>query len=172
MENIMQKIKIDKITLNFGAGTDQNKLEKGMKLLKTVCGKTPVKTFAKDRIPAWGLRKNLPIGCKITLRGKEAEDLLRRLLKTKDNIISNKSFDSQGNFSIGISEYIDMTDVKYDPEIGIIGFEAAVTLKKPGYRITKRRLCRKKLPDTKRIKKEEALMFVRQNYGVKMEEEA
>ena len=74
--NVMKTIRIEKITLNVGAGKDQNKLEKGMKLLQKVTGIEPIKTFTSKRIPGWGLRPGLPIGCKITLRREEAEKLL------------------------------------------------------------------------------------------------
>ena len=77
--NPMQEIRIEKITLNIGAGKDQLKLEKGIKLLKNITGIEPVKTTTSKRIPEWGIRPGLPIGCKITLRKKEAEKLLKRL---------------------------------------------------------------------------------------------
>ena len=77
--NKMREIRIEKLTLNFGAGKDQSRLDKGMKLIKTLAGRQPVKTLSKERIAAWGLRKNLPIGCKLTLRGEEAGVLLKRL---------------------------------------------------------------------------------------------
>jgi len=66
--NPMKVIRIEKITLNIGAGKDQNRLDKAKILLKHVTGIEPVKTVTKKRIPNWGLRPGLPIGCKITLR--------------------------------------------------------------------------------------------------------
>ena len=68
----MQAIKVEKITLNIGAGKDQTKLERGILLLKNITGIDPVKTFTNKRIPTWGLRPGLPIGCKITLRKEKA----------------------------------------------------------------------------------------------------
>ena len=67
----MKDIRIEKVTLNIGAGKDQAKLEKGMKLIKNITGLSPVKTHSKKRIPEWGIRPGLPIGCKITLRNKK-----------------------------------------------------------------------------------------------------
>ena len=164
----MKEIRIEKITLNFGAGKDQSRLEKGIKLIKTISGKDPLKTYAKKRVPSWGLRLGLPIGCKITLRGEEAEALLTRLLAAKENILKPNVFDDQGNFSFGIQEYIDMTDVKYDPDIGILGFEAAVTLERPGYRVKKRRLKRRKLSVKHKISKNEAIEFVKAKFKVEV----
>ena len=75
--NPMKTIKLEKVTLNIGAGKDQAKLEKGMLLLKNITNISPVKTFTKKRIPDWGIRPGLPIGCKLTLRKKKALDLLK-----------------------------------------------------------------------------------------------
>lgn len=72
-EKSMRRISVDKVTLNFGAGNDQKKLAKGVQLLRMISGKEPVKTKTVKRIPSWGLRPGLPIGCKITLRGAEAK---------------------------------------------------------------------------------------------------
>ena len=166
--NVMKNIKIEKITLNFGAGTDQKKLEKGMKLLKLISGKEPIKTLSKVRVPTWGLRVGLPIGCMITLRGEEAGKLLVRILKAKDNKLNERCFDAQGNFSFGLKEYIDMQDVKYDAEIGIIGFECAVTLKRPGSRVAQRSLKKSKLPSSQRITSEDAINFVKEKFQVEV----
>ena len=54
--NPMKQISIEKVTLNIGAGKDQTKLEKGMKLINSITGSKPVKTFTKKRIQEWGLR--------------------------------------------------------------------------------------------------------------------
>ena len=119
--NPMKKISVEKITLNFGAGKDQKLLEKGSKLLKNLTGIKPVKTTTQKRIPGWGLRPGLSIGCKITLRGKKADELLIRLVKAKDNQLKPSCFDNNGNVSFGIHEYIDIPKSEYDPDIGIIG---------------------------------------------------
>ncbi|MCK4669729.1 MAG: 50S ribosomal protein L5 [Nanoarchaeota archaeon] len=164
--NSMKDIQIEKVTLNFGAGKDQARLDKGIKLIKMLAGRDPVKTFAKERIAAWSLRKNLPIGCKLTLRNEEAKVLLKRLLRAKDNKLKEKMFDDQGNFSFGIHEYIDLQDVKYDADIGIMGFEIAITLKRPGYRIKNRRYLKKKIPERHRVSKEDAMGFMKKNFKV------
>ncbi len=169
--NPMREIRIEKITLNMGAGKDQPKLEKGMKLLKTITGISPVKTVSNKRIPAWGVRPGLPIGCKLTLRNKPAEELLKRLLEARENILSLKQFDENGNVSFGISEYINIPGAKYDPEIGIMGFEACISLERPGFRIKRRKQLKKKVPASHKIKKEEAVEFMKKNFNVKIGEE-
>ena len=106
--NVMKNIRIEKITLNVGAGNDQAVLEKGLKLIKHITGVNPVKTFTNKRIPTWGLRPGLPIGCKLTLRGAAAEELFGRMLKARNNKLNNNHFDHHGNVSFGIHEYIDI----------------------------------------------------------------
>jgi len=167
----MRQIRIEKITLNIGAGKDQAVLEKGMQLLKNITGIPPVKTVSKKRIPEWGIRPGLPIGCKLTLRKKQAEDMLKRLLEAKSRTLKESQFDGNGNLSFGIHEYIDIPDAKYDPKIGIIGLEVCVTLERPGYRIKKRRIQKKKLPIKQRIEKKEAIDFFVNNFNVKVGEE-
>ena len=92
--NIMKTIKIEKMTLNVGAGKDPKKLEKGVLLLKHITGIDPVKTITEKRIPTWGLRPGLPIGCKITIRDKEMiQKLLPGFLKAKGSNLLESQFD-------------------------------------------------------------------------------
>ncbi|MCK4520966.1 MAG: 50S ribosomal protein L5 [Nanoarchaeota archaeon] len=169
--NVMRNIRIEKITLNIGAGKDQDRLDKSMKLLKNITGIDPVKTFAKKRIPEWGLRIGLPIGCKITLRKKPAGNLLIKLLKSKDNVLRESQFNNNGNISFGIGEYIDIPDVDYDPKIGIIGLEVCVTLERPGFRIKKRKIAKKKVHKNHAITKQESIDFMKKEFDVKVGEE-
>ncbi len=158
--NVHCNIKIAQITLNVGAGKNEDMLKKGMKLLQMLAPVKPVKTFTSKRIPSWGLRPGLAIGCKVTVR-KDTEKLLKRLLVAKENILKAKNFDKQGNFSFGIPEYIDIEGLEYDPELKIMGLEAAVTLERPGYRVKKRTQKPAKVGKSHQITKEEAIEFVR-----------
>jgi len=167
----MRKIRIEKLTLNVGAGKDVNKLEKGIKLIKRITGFDPVKTFTQKRIPAWGLRPGLPIGCKLTLRKGKAAELLPRLLDAKEHVLKPRQFDERGNVSFGIPEYIDISGIKYDPEIGIMGLEVCVTLARPGFRIRRRRKMVKKIPKHHQISRQDAMTFMSENFAVKIEEE-
>jgi len=167
----MQKVRIEKITLNVGAGKDVAKLDKGVLLIKTITGIEPVKTITSKRIPSWGLRPGLPIGAKLTLRKGPAVSVLKRLLEAKDNQLKEIQFDSAGNISFGIPEYIDIPGVAYNPDIGILGLEVCVTLEKPGFRIKRRRLERRKIPRKHTVSKSEALEFMKDCFGVKIVEE-
>ena len=168
--HISRKIKIEKVTLNIGAGKNTALLEKGIKLLKNITNVNPVKTVTQKRIPAWGLRPGLPIGCKITLRKNAASDVLGRLLHAKNFTLKESQFDDNGNVAFGIHEYIDIPSVKYDPEIGIIGLEVCITLERPGFRIKKRRALTKKIPERHKITKEDAISFMKDQFKVKIGE--
>ncbi len=167
----MKNIKIEKVTLNIGAGKDQVKLEKGINLLKNITGLTPVKTFTSKRIPEWGLRPGLPIGCKLTLRKVKVIEILKRLLDAKDFKLKNNQFDNNGNVSFGIHEYIDIPGVKYDPKIGIMGLEVCVTLERPGFRIKKKKEGGKKISNKHHITKEEAIDFMKKKFNLTIGEE-
>jgi large subunit ribosomal protein L5 len=167
----MQKIRIEKVTLNIGAGKEQRKLEKGIKLITQITGIEPVKTITNKRIPGFGLRPGLPIGCKVTLRGEGAKDVLKRLLEAKDNILKEANFDDKGNISFGVHEYIDIPGAKYDPEIGVMGLQASVTLERPGYRIKKRVHLKKRLPKKVIISREESIGFMKENFNIKVGED-
>lgn len=169
--NPMKQIRIEKLTLNIGAGKDQNLLKKGTKLLKHITGIEPVKTITQKRIAEWGLRPGLPIGCKITLRNKQALEVLQRLLKAKNNVLSTTCVDNSGNISFGIHEYIDIPEVKYDPEIGIIGLQASLTLERPGFRIKRRKIMKRKISSHHKINKEEAIKYLEKEFKVKIGEE-
>ena len=169
-QNPMTKVKLEKVTLNIGTGKDQAKLERAMMLIKHITGVDPVKTITNKRIAAWGLRPGLPIGCKLTLRGKNAKELLARLLESKENTLKGSWFDERGNISFGITEYIDIPGVKYDTKIGMMGFQVCITLTKPGYRIKYRKIMKRKIPHKHLITKDQAKEYMKEEFGVKIEE--
>ena len=162
--NVMKQISIEKVTLNIGVGKDQTKLEKSIKLIKNIAGKPPVKTFTRKRIQEWGLRPGLAIGCKLTLRKNDALEILKRLIESKDNTLQPSNFDNEGNISFGITEYIDIPGARYDPEIGIMGLQVCVTLKRNGFRIKNRVIKKRVIPRKHRINQEEAIDFMKDKF--------
>lgn len=168
--NAMRNIKLGKITLNIGTGKDQTVLEKGVLLLKNLTKLNPVKTLSKKRIPDWGIRLGLPIGCKLTLRKKNAKELLIRLLDAVGNKLRMEQFDNEGNVAFGIAEYIDIPGIKYDPKIGVLGLEVCVSLERSGFRIKRRKIKKTKIPRKHRITKEEAIEFMKNNFNVEVGE--
>ena len=167
----MKTITVGKLTLNIGAGKEQKNLDKAIKVIQDITKMTPVKTTSTKRIAGWGIRLGLPIGCKLTLRKTQIPELLKRLLVSKDNVLSAKCFDNNGNISFGIPEYIDIPGTNYDPKIGIMGLQASITLVRPGFRIKLRKLNKTKIGKTHRISKKDAIDFMKLNYNVKIKEE-
>jgi len=93
------------------------------------------------------------------------------LLDAKDNKLSLRQFDKEGNIAFGIHEYIDVPGVKYDPKVGIMGFEVCVTFKRAGFRIRRRRIMMRKISLKHRIKKEEVIEFMEKKFNVRIGEE-
>jgi len=170
MENPMRVPRIEKVTINVGIGAGGEKLENAIQILKSLTGKTAVKTITMKRIPDFGIRPKMVVGDKITLRRDEAKAFLNRALDAVSRTIKPRQFDDYGNFSFGIKEHIDIPGVKYDPNLGVIGMDVCVTMERPGYRVRKRRL--KKVPVGKGhlLKKEETMEFAKKNFGVRMGE--
>ena len=162
--NPMRNIKIEKLTVNIGCGESGEKLSKAEKLLTDMVRKKVIITKTHGRT-TFGMAKGRPIGCKITLRGKDADDFLKRALEAVENKITKKSFDKLGNFSFGIKEHIDVPGINYDPDIGIFGMDVTVTLERPGYKI-KRKKVPHKIGKGHLITAEEALEWLVKNYGV------
>ena len=166
MNKMQSAVRIEKVTVNFGAGKDQNKLEKGCSLLEQITGIKPVRTITQKRIPSWGLRPGLPVGAKVTMRGAEATTMVRRLLHAKDFKLKQSCVDDAGNVAFGVPEYIDIEAAKYDPAIGILGLEACVTLSKPGARVKHRAIRDTHLGKRQKVTKEEAMEFMKKTFKV------
>lgn len=166
--NPMRQVVLDKVVLNIGVGEGGERLEKAEKVLNQITGMKPKRTLAKKTIREWKIHKKDPIGCIVTVRGQKGMELLGRLLKAVDNRLKESSFDPYGNFSFGIKEHIDIPGIKYDPEIGIFGMDVCVSLARRGYRIARRRRARRKIPMSHRVTKEEAMEWVKTNFGVQI----
>ncbi|MGM5480949.1 MAG: 50S ribosomal protein L5 [Nanobdellota archaeon] len=169
--NVMRQIKIEKLTLNIGAGKDAKVLEKGQKLLKHITGIEPVRTKTNKRIAGWGLRPGLPIGVKLTLRDQDMiKDLVTRFLAAKEKKVKASWFDNNGNISFGIYEYVDIPGVKYNTEIGMLGFQVSITLARPGYRVKRRKIRKSSLGKQQKVSQEDAIAFMKDAFGVQVEE--
>jgi large subunit ribosomal protein L5 len=164
-QNPHRAVKIEKVTLNIGAGRDAARLDAGLVLLERLTGMKPVKTFTTKRIPTWDIRPGLPLGVKVTLRGPKAKEVLKRLLAAVNLSLKESCFDDAGNFSFGIPEYIDVPELKYDPKLGIFGFEAAVTLRRDGFRLRRRKLLKKPIRSKVAISKQDAMEFAKKELG-------
>ena len=171
MANPMEQARIEKVTVNIGVGESGERLGKAEQLLEKFTGRTPVRTVSSHKIPTWNIRKGEPIGCKVTLRGEKAKEIIERALYAKESILEDGHFSKDGNVSFGVQEYIDIKDLKYDPLIGIFGINITINLERPGYRIGRRSQNQVKVPKKARVTRDDALEFMKVNFGVKIEEE-
>lgn len=169
MSNPMEELTIDKVVVNIGVGQAGERLLKATRVLEMLTKHKPVTTTSKKTIRDFNIRKGLTIGTKVTLRGKDAEDFLQRALYAREYKVPHYSFDKQGNAYFGVADYTDFKGMKYDPNIGIFGMDVAVVLKKKGgYRLTKRKIGSKKLPNKVRVNRDDAMKFLSEKYGLQV----
>jgi len=160
---------LEKIVLNIGVGSGGEELERAASVLETISGKKAVKTISKKNVKEFNLRKGRPIGTMVTIRKKEAEKLLKRLLIVNNNRMLRKSFDNYGNFGFGIVEHITIPGIDYDAEIGIWGLDVTGRIVRPGMRIKYRKKPKRtKIPQHHYISRSEAQHFMRKTFGVKI----
>ncbi|MHA2060039.1 MAG: 50S ribosomal protein L5 [Candidatus Ranarchaeia archaeon] len=167
-KNSMLKPSIAKVTVNMSVGQSGEKVQKAAKVLEALTGQKPVMLQAKNTIRDWGIHKKETIACKVTLRGKRAEDFLKKSLDVVDLRIPEKSVDQFGNFAFGFGEHIelDLKGAKYDPNLGIFGMDVAVTLERPGFRTIRRRVRRQPIPRRQRVTRDETIHILQKEYKV------
>jgi large subunit ribosomal protein L5 len=133
--NIHQVPKVTRITVNRGLGeASQNAkaLESSLKELAIITGQKPVVTRAKKAIAGFKLRKGMPVGVMVTLRGDKMYAFLDRLIslslpRIRDfRGISPKSFDGRGNYSLGVREQLIFPEIDYDSIDQIRGMDITI----------------------------------------------
>ena len=167
--NVMDRVRLEKVVVHICvSGGDWDRLQKAMKLLEQLTGQKPALRRAKKTIKAFGISRKQPISTMVTLRGEKAYEFLKRAFEAVDFKIKASSFDEYGNFAFGIKEHLDIPGVRYDPSIGIFGMDVIVNLSKPGNRVKLRRYCRSKIGKKGRVTKEEAINYVKEEFGVEV----
>ena len=166
--NPMEEVKIAKATVNIGVGEAGERLARAENLISSITGQQPVRTYSKVTNPEFGIRKGQPIACKVTLRGEKADKAIKMVLDGIGNKLRATQFDAQGNVSFGIEEHIDIPGMRYDPDIGIFGMNVSITFEKPGYRIKRRKIQRKKIHNKHKVTSEETIEFMKENFQVKI----
>lgn len=167
--NPMREVLLEKVTVNICVGNDKQGMVKAEKLLKKITEKTPVKSCAKKRLAGWQIRPGLPIGYKVTLRREDAKKFLQWVLDSKGKKFKASSVDKSSNFSIGVHEYLDLNGMKYDADIGIMGFELMATFIRRGFRVKTRNIKSTKVPIRHRVTKDEVVDFMKENFKVEVQ---
>ncbi len=166
----MRDIYVEKVVVNIGVGEAGERLVKAQKVLEMVTGQKSVQTISKTINRDLGIRKGMPLGCKVTLRGEAAEEFIERALPIREMRVPVYSFDKEGNMSFGITDYTDFDGTKYDPEIGIFGMDISVVLRRPGNRITRRALLKRRVPKDHRVDRDEAIQYMKDKFKVEVVE--
>ena len=129
----MQVPRLEKISLNQGLGRaaipDKKVIDKGVEEMTLIAGQKAVATRSKKDISNFKLRKGMPIGVRVTLRGDKMYEFLDRLIsasipRIRDfRGINDKGFDGKGNFSFGITEQIIFPEIDIDKITKVLGME-------------------------------------------------
>lgn len=135
-DSVMQVPKVSKITLNMGVGeavNDKKAIEAAVADMRLIAGQEPIVTLARKSIAGFKIRDGWPVGCKVTLRGEKMYEFLDRLVtiaipRVRDfRGLNPKSFDGQGNYSLGITEQIVFPEIEYDKVDKIRGLDICIT---------------------------------------------
>ena len=130
--NAMQVPKLSKVVLNIGAGeaaSDGKKIQQAVNDLTAIAGQKAVQTRAKKAIATFKIRKDLPIGAKVTLRGDVMYEFVDRLItmalpRVRDfRGVNPKSFDGRGNYAMGMKEHVVFLEIDYDKTESVWGMD-------------------------------------------------
>jgi large subunit ribosomal protein L5 len=131
-KNVMQVPKLNKVVLNIGAGeaaVDGKKITQALNDLTAIAGQKALQTRAKKAIATFKIRKDLPIGAKVTLRGDVMYEFVDRLItmalpRVRDfRGVNPKSFDGRGNYAMGMKEHVVFLEIDYDKTESVWGMD-------------------------------------------------
>ena len=135
LKNIFSVPELKKVVINMGLGidaSDKKKLEAAIEDLKKITGQMPIVTKTKKAIANFKTKKDMAIGCKVTLRRKRMYEFIDRLVNialpiTKDfSGLSEKNFDGFGNYTFGIKEHIIFPEIDYDKIDKVKGMDITI----------------------------------------------
>ena len=136
LANRMEVPRITKITLNMGVGeavADKKVMENARGDMEKIAGQRPLTTLARKSVAGFKIRDGMPIGCKVTLRRERMYEFLDRLVniaipRIRDfRGLNPKSFDRNGNYSMGVSEQIIFPEINYDEIDTLRGLDITIT---------------------------------------------
>lgn len=153
--NLMSRIKLNKLCINLCTGESGQKLIKATSVLEQLTGQKPRLSKSRLTIRTFGIRRNEKIAAHLTVRGEKAMEILTNALKIKEFELKETNFSNMGTFGFGIKEHIDL-GLKYDPSIGIFGMDFTIILNKPGLRVSKRKRNKTRIGNKQKITQKEA----------------
>jgi len=165
--NIMREPILEKVVLNCG-GTAE-KLERAVKLLTILTGRKIREITSTKRIPSFGVRPGLKTGCNVTIRGKEKEVLLKRLFGAVGYKIAKKKIQSN-HFSFGIKEYLEIPDMDYQREVGIMGLDVTAVFKRKGKRVSLKKIKHGNVPKKQNVTPQEIIDYLQNKLKITVEE--
>ncbi|WP_372840015.1 50S ribosomal protein L5 [Phaeovulum sp.] len=133
--NDMQIPRLDKIVLNMGVGEavkDTKKVKQAAEELSLIAGQKAVITKAKKSVAAFRVREEMPLGCKVTLRGDRMYEFLDRLItvalpRVRDfRGVKGTAFDGNGNYAMGLKEHIVFPEIDFDKVDEILGMDIII----------------------------------------------
>lgn len=136
LKNPMEVPRITKITLNMGVGeavADKKVLDHAVGDMEKISGQKAVRTLARKSVAGFKIRDGYPIGCKVTLRRERMYEFLDRLVniaipRIRDfRGLNPRSFDRQGNYSLGVQEQIIFPEINYDQIDTIRGLDITIS---------------------------------------------
>jgi large subunit ribosomal protein L5 len=125
-KSVMQVPRLEKICLNRGvngAVNDKKLIDIALDEMTQITGQKAVATMSKKDISNFKLRKNMPIGTRVTLRGEKMYEFLDRFISTALPRVNEKSFDGRGNYTLGITEQIIFPEIDIDKVNKITGMD-------------------------------------------------
>ena len=134
-KNVMQIPEVTKIVINMGIGeatNDSKRPAKAAEELSLIAGQKAQVTYARNSIAGFKVREDMPLGCKVTLRGQRMYEFMDRLVtialpRVRDfRGLNPKSFDGRGNFAMGLKEHIVFPEIDYDKVDNILGMDIIV----------------------------------------------
>ncbi|WP_405403896.1 50S ribosomal protein L5 [Paracoccus sp. Ld10] len=134
-KNDMQIPRLDKIVLNMGVGEavkDTKKVKQAADELSLIAGQKAIITYAKKSIAGFRVREEMPLGCKVTLRGDRMYEFLDRLInialpRVRDfRGVKPTSFDGRGNYAMGLKEHIVFPEINFDKVDEVLGMDIII----------------------------------------------
>jgi large subunit ribosomal protein L5 len=170
-EHPMKKIKISKVVINIGTGSDENLQGNAKRLIELITARKPADEVSKTRNPAFKIAKGQKIGAFVTVRGADAKKLIKKLFEAVDNKIKESAV-TNNSLSFGIPEYIDISGVKYDPKIGMLGMNVNVSFRRNGLRVALRKRHNAKIPASHRtVSPQEIIDYIKSEFKVSTTEQ-